>query len=699
MAIQHLYFTQLSPLRGAFFFNLSRWFMWLFCGLCLPLCSLSAQESVATLGSAKLVYSSVLSTGEISQFVALPIETQVQMQISGWINRVHVKQRFRNNSQQWLNGNYQFPLPHNAAIDAMTLQIGQRIIEGEIQTKAEAKKQFEQAKKMGKKASLVEQQKPNMFVTQVANLAPGETLIVDIAYQQQVDYRSGLYSLRFPMAITPRYQPESDAQVLQVDSELKQEKHNQLMTELGQVDLRIELNAGLPISEIDSPYHTLVRSEQGDVIQLALAEIVKPERDFVLNWRPELGLAPTAVAFTQQGRTHGIAGSATASDYGMVMLMPPQDKVRVALPRELILVIDTSGSMEGRAIVQAKQALKQALSGLTNQDSFNIIAFNSDLTSLSAQSMTVNSQNLKLAMQFVNGLKANGGTEMAPAFLRALQTGSPQQGLSQLKQVVFITDGAVNNEQQLFELIEMNLGNARLFTVGIGAAPNGYFMQRAAAAGRGTYTYVGKLAEVNDKINQLMLKIAQPVVSNIELSLADGTIPDYWPANISDLYAGEPLMVAIRLMPKNHHGSSNELLVSGELGGQFWQQQIVIQRQSKMMGLDLLWASNKIAALLASKSRYNHQSIKKQVTQVALQYHLVSPYTSLIAVDKTLARPVGEQAIDIHAHSLLPINGSGWPKTASGSRLYIAIGGVLLLLLLIYWLSFLRVSKQEIEAL
>ncbi|WP_394228951.1 marine proteobacterial sortase target protein [Shewanella colwelliana] len=726
--------TNLCPPRGAFFDNIRGLSHLLLVAASMLLTApVWATPDDEPLGMGYLSYTPVDGSPLKSSQIGLPINTDVEMQISGWLNRVDVKQVFVNHSDQWLNGTYQFPLPQDAAVDAMTLTIGTRVIVGEVKTKGAAKKQFEQAKAAGKKASLLTQQRPNIFTSQVANLAPGERVVVEISYQQIVRYRQGEFSLRFPMAITPRYSPLSakvsavtlpqsaisDGLEMGVLSQHLADSHDNLNHDnqdggsqsSGKVNIKVNLDAGMPLLAVTTPYHQMSRSEQHDSsVGLRLTKVVNRERDFVLRWQPALNDEPTALAFSQSGKTHypesthelsasllagrsdtAKATNETISDYGLVMLMPPQDESRHKMARELILVIDTSGSMNGESILQAKSALRHALAGLSHVDSFNIIAFDSSVSVLSPTPLAATAVNLGLAHQFVNALTADGGTEMAPALATALasKNDTEERGNSALRQVVFITDGAVTNEQGLFNLIAQHIGRSRLFTIGIGAAPNGYFMERAAQVGRGTYTYIGNLSEVGKEIGLLLEKIENPVISNVEIALSDGSIPDYWPVNIGDLYANEPILVAVRLRAKQHQFRSDELLVSGELDGQFWQRRVAITRTSQAAGMDLVWARKKIAALLLSQNSSNHELVKRQVTQVALAYHLVSPYTSLVAVDKTPSRPSSETVSNASASAMLPVaTQAKWPKTGSGSRLYLAIGGLMMLLLLVYWLSY-----------
>ncbi|MCE9678871.1 marine proteobacterial sortase target protein [Shewanella sp. AS1] len=732
------------------------------------------DDARATVGSALLRYQLVSGygnsngneNGQTSEYrFAVPIDTQVQMQILGLLNRVTVTQTFRNESDYWLNGTYQFPLPANGAVDSMTLQIGKRRIVGEIHEKRRAREKFEQAKVQGKKASLVEQQRPNLFTTQVSHLPPGESLIVEISYQERVEYHDGEFSVHFPMAITPRYGPPS--RVPSSLNEVRQQvsslfKHELFKKELfkhesfdqaplrinniaqGQVELRIVLDAGMAIRHLDAPFHQIEQRQLGSGARaIELAHTVNPDRDFVLNWQVELGQEPRALLFIQEGVTHPLVSGdkqlssteqssiveplsnaqSSDADYGLVMLMPPQDKSRPAAPRELILVIDTSGSMEGESIVQAKMALMRALKSLEPEDRFNIIAFDSQVMKLSASPLAVNASHLNRAYEFVAALEADGGTEMLPAFIAAL--GRDQLGEDKehdlLRQVVFITDGAVSNEAQLFELIASKLANSRLFTVGIGRAPNRYFMERAAVAGRGTYTYIGKLEQVSNKINGLMDKLAKPVVSDIELSSKSQAKLDYWPNKIGDLYADEPLMLAVKL-PALSKSSNDELLISGTLGGQFWQQTLplsqavaadtradnradrlapagmvskgVAAKGVPSKGIDLIWARQRIKNLMLNKNSSNSDRVEQEVLHLALTYHLVSPYTSLVAVDKGPSQFDSPQSnLAFHASSVLPVKGMAWPQTASGSRLYLALGSMLLLLLGLYYLSFGKASK------
>ncbi|BAJ01811.1 marine proteobacterial sortase target protein [Shewanella violacea] len=641
--------------------------------------------------------------------VAQPLNTDVQMKVSGWINRVTVTQTFRNESDYWLNGSYLFPLPNEAAVDHMRLIVGKKIIEGQVREREEARKQFQLAKSRGQKTSLVEQSKPNIFTTSVANLGPGETLVVQISYQELVKYDKGEFSLRFPMFVKPRYEPKN--------LEGKDDSYPSTETILAQfvdlsygygehrapgskVNIEIDLDAGVALSEITSVYHDidkhLVTHNRYD---LKLVSDTPANRDFVLRWTPVSGSEPVAAIYTQQGQTHKEAdNSKEASDYALLMLIPPEIGASSVIARDLILVIDTSGSMSGEAIVQAKKAMGYALAGLGARDSFNVIAFNSDVHALSAQSLAATAKNIGRANQFIRTLKADGGTEMGPALTRALDNGNHSTSHQdeedfdsdgvRLKQVLFMTDGAVANERSLFNLIEDKIGHSRLFTIGIGAAPNSHFMERAAEFGKGTFTYIGKLGEVQQKIESLLYKIEHPQVTDIELHYGDGTIPDHWPISIPDLYANEPLLVAIKMRPKIYQASASELIVSGMIGDQDWHSSLPLNERKSAAGLDLVWARKQIAALEMSKDGVNQARVKKQVTALGLKYHLVSQHTSLVAVETN-------SAVVSNYASMVQTTPFGWqapvgylPQTGGESRLLIMMGMILLGLGLAYLASF-----------
>jgi Ca-activated chloride channel family protein len=386
-------------------------------------------------------------------------------------------------SKHWDNALYVFPLPEDSAVDHLLMTVGERKIEGQIKEKTEAKKVYLQAKAQGKKASLVAQQRPNMFSSSIANIGPGETIEVSIEYQQKLHFDRQQYSLRFPMTITPRYFPSHMTEEPQIQPEFSQSMYNEQNTD---IESQVNLHAGFEVQDIKSEFHAI------SVKQLTQAPL-----------------------------------------------------------RELIFVLDTSGSMEGDSIKQAKKALLIAIEQLKTTDNFNIIEFNSYAQNLWKLPKLADPNNKEDAKHFVNSLSANGGTEMESALKLAFS--QPKMGLSNtLRQIVFITDGSVGNESPLMQLISNKLENSRLFTVGIGSAPNSYFMSEAAKMGRGTFTYIGSVDQVQEKMLTLLTKLQHPAITDIELQLNANTLQsnrllEFYPNVISDLYKGEPLVFSYRL--------------------------------------------------------------------------------------------------------------------------------------------------------
>jgi Ca-activated chloride channel family protein len=330
-------------------------------------------------------------------------------------------------------------------------------------------------------------------------------------------------------------------------------------------------------------------------------------------------------------------------------------------PRELVFVIDTSGSMEGTSLEQARAALYQGLGHLEPGDRFNLVEFNSDSFVLFEQSVEPSDARLQEAMDFIDQLKANGGTNMSPALRDA--TGLPvHPGL--FRQIVFITDGSVGNEEELLLQLADQLGEQRLFTVSIGAAPNTWFMRKAAVIGRGHHTHIGKLSDVQERMNSLWQRIENPALQNIFVDW--GMDAEYFPELVPDLYAGEPLWVFARLP-----GQPRELSLHGQLDGQPWEQTSRPLPGPGNQELATLWARSKIDALEDSRMfGEDEELIRLQVTQLALEFGLLTPYTSLVAVDHTPARPAGETLEANEVANLLPAGSAshsmGFSATATG---------------------------------
>jgi len=602
------------------------------------------------------------------------MNTDVAMTINGLVARISVRQEFRNEGNDWVEGVYVFPLPDRAAVDRMRLHVGDRFIEGEIREKEQAKKEYERARDQGKKASLVEQQRANLFTTSVANIAPGELVVVEIEYLEDLRFDDGTFSIRFPMTLTPRFIPGyalPDRKGSGWSPETTRVDDASLITppmisasHAHRLSLRASVDAGVPLEIIASRYHPVNIGENGGRYDVTLAGGTVPmDQDFELLWRPVPSAAPRALAFSET-----IGGE----PHFLLMVMPPNqaDAAPVTMPRDMIFIIDTSGSMHGVSISQARRAVLQALDGLQPNDRFNIIEFNSYTKSLFNQGVTANGPNIGKARDFVRGLQANGGTNMRPALELALGASIDE---THLRQIVFITDGSVGNEEELYALIEQQLGSARLFTVGIGSAPNSWFMRKSAELGRGTFVIISALHEVQEKMDRLFRKLEYPQVTNINVVWPGGTLVENYPAIVPDLYLGEP--VTIKAKASGGYQSGDRVTISGDSAGGAWTRDLSLASKDDDSGIGALWARAKIAALHDEERRGADAEITRQaIVDTALAHHLVSKYTSLVAVDKTPVRPAGDPLGKEHVPNLMPYGQSmnaifGFPATATDATL------------------------------
>ncbi len=631
------------------------------------------------------------------------LNTDVNIVVNGLVARVSVMQEFENSGSEWVEGIYVFPLPDEAAVDHMRMYIGDRFIEGEIREKEQARREYEQAKSEGRKTSLVEQQRANLFTTSVANIAPGEKVIIEIEYLEDLNYDEGVFSLRYPMTLTPRYIPgrtTEDRQGSGWSPDTDQVGDASLITPPmvahssgHRVSLRASVNAGMPLEIIASRYHPVNVSEANGSYFVSLAGGQAPmDRDFELLWRPVPSATPRAMVFAE---------TISGQPHYLLMVVPPEPELVTStnMPRELVFIIDTSGSMHGVSLDQAREALGQALQSLQPGDYFNVVEFNSTTRPLFPASVGANSSNVAAATHFVASLKSNGGTEMYPALSFALRTPVAE---SRLRQVVFITDGAVGNEDRLFELIDRQLGDARLFTVGIGSAPNSWFMRKAAETGRGSFTTISALHEVSEKMSRLFRKLESPQVTDIDVQWPSGVVVDSYPAIVPDLYLGEPVVVKARASGAFRQGDS--VRVAGNSVGGAWQRELALAARPQSAGIAALWARARIESLLESLRRgASEDEVRAAVVDTALTHHLVSKYTSLVAVDKTPVRPAGEGLDSEQVASLMPHGQSGsaifgFAATATNAGM-LQMSGLVLLLLAMLVLAVPASNRRKTHAL
>ncbi len=569
------------------------------------------------------------------------VSTDVVIDVTGIVARTHVRQQFVNPTDDWIEGVYVFPLPERSAVDTLEMQIGERTIVGRIEERAKARATYERAKSEGRKTSLVEQERPNVFTTSFANLGPGETLTVTIAYQEEVRYESGRLSLRFPMVVAPRYVPGTqpitgfsgtgwsiDTDEVPDAARITPPVAHPASSWTHPVRVAVEIDAGFPLTRVSSPTHAIdVEARATGRRSVRLREGTTPANaDFVLEWTPVRGAAPSAALF-RETREDG--------EYALLMVLPPSESEgdRTRLSRETIIVVDTSGSMAGASIEQARAAVLRALDTLRPEDAFDVIAFASQPRRLFDAARPATPDALAAARRFVRGLEAEGGTEMAAALDMAL---APSREGRAVRQVVFVTDGAVGNERALFDLIHHRLGRSRLYTVGIGSAPNSHFMTKAAAFGRGTFTYIASADAVEREMGALFEKIESPVLHDLVLDWPTASV-EAWPERLPDVYAGEPVIVAARL-----DAPVDRVTLRGRRGGDPLRLEVPLVGGATHSGVARLWARRKVESLMDSLHEGRSlDDVSRSVADLGVAHGLVTRWTSLVAVDTTPTAPVG----------------------------------------------------------
>jgi Ca-activated chloride channel homolog len=605
---------------------------------------------------------------------ALRLGTHMHVQVTGNVARVRVEQEFSNTGEDWVEGLYVFPLAKDGAVDELLMHIGDRTIRGEVQEKAKAQAVYSEARAAGRQASIVEQERPNMFTSAVANIGPHTAVSIEITYLETLPFRDGRYTLNLPLAITPRYTPGAPQDATGAMPAATAALMNAALGTTAtpervqaapqQVSIDIELEPGFSIGDVSSLHHAVEvqSSAAGKHVRLQSAA-VPADRDFELVWTQADVASVAGAAFAEK-----VGGEI----YALLMLSPPSHSDQALLPREVTFIIDTSGSMEGPSIEQARTALSMGIDRLTQSDRFNVIRFASDYSSLFASPEPVTAHSRAIASEFIAGLRANGGTEMR-APLDSAMSSPARSGF--LQQIVFITDGSVGNEDQLIRLVHDRIGEKRLFTVGIGAAPNAYFLGEAAVAGRGSYTFIAERSQVGTRMQDLFAKLERPALLDLKVLWPQGMNVDLAGPMPMDLYSGDPVVVLAR-MPQM---TSGEVVLTGRVHGAEWSQHLALTNVGEASGLSKLWARERISAL-SRQMRYGGSSdtLKASIIDLALQHHLVSEFTSLVAVDDAVVRPADSPGHVEQAATSAPVGGAwattGFAKTATAAQLYLLIG-------------------------
>jgi Ca-activated chloride channel homolog len=618
----------------------------------------------------------LLLRGENDRYVEAPlVGTDVDLAISGPTARARVTQIFHNPTDGWVEAVYVYPLPEGAAVDTLKMVVGERVIVGDIKERKKAREVYEQAKSAGQKAGLIEQERPNIFTNSVANIGPRETVVVQIEYQEPVRQSGNELSLRVPLVVAPRFMPEPIVQT--VDFTAGAQGWGQVADPVADRDrisppvldprkqppvnpvaITVHLQAGFPLAAVKSHHHAVTVSDEagGRLIKLADGP-VPADRDFELSWTPAATRAPSVGLFRER------IGDA---DYLLAFVTPPVVEASARADeqrsREIVLVIDNSGSMGGTSMAQAKASLLYALGRLKPSDRFNVIRFDNTMDVLFSDAMPADAERVAQAEAFVSALEARGGTEMV-APMKAALTDRRGGDANTVRQVIFLTDGEIGNEQQLFETIGALRGRSRVFMVGIGSAPNSFLMTRAAELGRGTFTHIGSAEQVEERMRGLFGKLESPAVTNLTATFSAAR-PDATPAVIPDLYRGEPVALAVKLS-----ALAGTLEIKGMIGDRPWVVTLPLTNVAEGRGLSKLWARRKIAdsEIARTLRQITPDEADQRILALALEHHLVTRLTSLVAVEQTPSRPDGARLTRADVPLNLP---AGWEfdKVFGGER-------------------------------
>jgi len=575
---------------------------------------------------------SLIRCGDHPSMIPLKF-TDVKMNVTAFIADVTVEQTFFNNDQDRIEAVYVFPLPGDAAVNDMEVHIGNRTIRSLVKKREEAAQMYNEAVSEGQHAALLEQERPNVFTASVGNIAPQEEVVVKIRYLQKLAYDDGGFKVQFPMVVAPRYMPGEpigregtgwSPDTTQVPDASRISPPVVPNHRVGtNVRLKVNLDAGMSIHSVRSLQHQVDMYQTGNNYQITLTRNDEiPNRDFILEYK---------VADVKPRASMIVSRPVGGASYFLMMAVPPAEVLPSDMrAKEMIFVIDTSGSMEGPKIIQARNALRTCLHGLNPQDSFNIIRFSSDFQVFSRDSVDFTQDNVDRADQFIDSLRAGGGTEIIPPLLHAFR----QPDENKLRVVVFITDAEVGNDAQILKTITDNLGDSRLFTFGIDTAPNDYLMKKMAQFGRGAFEFVTPNQNIEDVIGRFQNRISAPVLTGVEMKWNGLSVTDMFPKRAPDLYSAQPVMIYGKVNGSPQGRAT--MIADSRQGTVTIPMNIEVSSPSQdSSAIAAMWARSQIDDLSDDLiNRPGDANLKQQITDLGLNFKLVSSFTSFVAVEE-----------------------------------------------------------------
>ena len=574
----------------------------------------------------------------------LPVkDTRVNIAVSGVIADVQVLQTYRNEGSRPINASYVFPASTRAAVYSMRMKIGDQVIVAKIKEKQAAKQEFDEAKKQGKSASLLEQERPNVFSMSLANIMPGEQIEIELRYTELLIPTDGTYEVVFPTVVGPRYSSPQES-AAKTGGVVQTPYLHQGEKPTSRLHISARIAAGVPIYDLSSPSHQVLPQWQGpSTAQVTLdeADAFQGNRDFVLRYRLAGDQIHSGLLLFQ----------GEDENFFLYMAQPPTRVTLEDMPaREYIFVVDVSGSMEGFPLNTSRNLLKDLIGQLKPSDLFNVVLFASDSTVLSPTSLPANSDNISRAIQLLEQQRGSGGTELLPAVKQAMGFG---RSANVSRSIVLVTDGYVSGEQGVFDYIRENLNNCNVFAFGIGTSVNRYLIEGVAHAGMGEPFIVTKESEAQATAAKFREYIEAPILTDIQVHSVGFDTYDVHPTHLPDLFAQRPVIV----FGKWRGPLTGTFELQGKMGrGEFVTNLDVatVQPDSANSALRYLWARSRIAELSDYGSRNPDEDRIKEITSLGLKYSLLTQYTSFIAVREVVTNPNG-QAKDVNQPLPLPL--------------------------------------------
>ena len=584
------------------------------CFVCAVLCaSIVCFQSIRAQGSLEAVGKNQKALG------ACPLKhTDVKAEVSGFLSRVRVRQEFENNFAEPIEAVYIFPLPDAAAVDEMTMNIGSRTVRGKILKREDARKVYETAKNNGQSAALLDQERPNVFTQAVANIAPNEKITIEISYVETLKYTAGAYKFVFPTVVAPRYNPVSVTDAKQITPKLAPKD----VRAGHDISIEVNVDAGVPIENVASNTHeieTTMLSSNRAVVKLKDQNEI-PNRDFVLSYDVS-GKRIEDALITHKDERGG---------YFTLILQPPDKTANEDItPKEIVFVLDTSGSMSGFPIEKAKEAMKMALDGLHPLDTFNLITFAGDTAVLFDKPVPATRENMRKAQAFLESRHGGGGTEMMTAIKAALE---PSDAADHVRVVCFMTDGFVGNEAEIIAEVQKH-PNARVFSFGIGSSVNRYLLQKIADEGRGEAEFVNLQDDGSSAAKRFHERVRTPLLTDISIDWNGLPVADVYPQRIGDLFDAKPVIINGRYTA----AANGTIKLKGKIGGQAWEREIKINLPDSEPAHDVLatlWARQRVEDLTAQDYTNQKPETAATITNLALEYRLLTQFTSFVAVEE-----------------------------------------------------------------